>query len=206
MAVINEPESREHQGVDVERLVPDYPPQDLREEKERAWHEWMGIAVALSALLSILAIIVSIVALGSSSTTVKTVTAAMPASPATAAPVVKSESIGMSIKADDEHGRRGPDGQWHDAFLPANITVHAGDKVTVTFTNFDGGPHSFLSPSLGVDQMINGGGSLTSPQVVKLTFTAPKQPGKYAWWCGTPCDPWAMKHVGYMRGFITVKA
>lgn len=112
----------------------------------------------------------------------------------------------MSIKTDTEHGRRGPDGTWHDAFLPANITVHAGDKVTIMFTNYDASPHTFVSPSLGVDQTINGGGSLNSPQVVKLTFTAPKHAGNYAWWCGTPCDPWAMKHIGYMRGIVTVKA
>jgi plastocyanin len=207
MATTTEPGSP-YEPREDELFIPPYPPADLRVEREKAWHEWMGIAVGLTALLSILAIIVSLVALGSSGTTVQTVTAAAPASPATApiAPAVKTVAIGMSIKTDTEHGKRGPDGTWHDAFLPANITVHAGDKVTITFTNYDASPHTFVSPSLGVDQTVNGGGSLSSPQVVKLTFTAPKHAGNYVWWCGTPCDPWAMKHTGYMRGIVTVKA
>lgn len=206
MTVISEHSEREER--EVQPSVPDYPPRDPREEKDKAWHEWMGIAVALTALLSVLAIIVSMVALADSGRSAKTVTiastAAAPAAPA--APVVQTQAFGMSIKADDEHGKLGPDGQWHDAFLPANITVHAGDKVTITFTNYDGGPHSFVSPSLGINQLINGGGSLTSPRTATVTFIAPKQPGTYAWWCGVPCDPWAMKHDGYMRGHVTVTA
>jgi plastocyanin len=168
--------------------------------------------VGLTALVAVMALILSFVALSSSSSpTVKTVAAAAPAAPAapaagSAVAPVRSEAIGMSIKADVEHARRGPDGRWHDAFLPADITVRAGERVTITFTNYDSGPHSFVSPSLGVDQTINGGGSMSSPQVVKLTFTAPQHAGRYAWWCGVPCDPWAMSHVGYMRGYVTVKA
>lgn len=207
MSVTSEPEHPELEEHDDQLGALDYLPRDLREEKDKAWHEWMGIAIALTALLSILALIVSIVALGSTGTSVNTTPAAAAATPAVpAAPIVKTEAFRMAIKADDEHGKRGPDRQWHDAFLPADITVHAGDKVTITFTNYDSGPHSFVSPSLAVDQVINGGGSMSSPQTVKLTFTAPMHPGKYAWWCGVPCDPWAMKHDGYMRGYVTVKA
>jgi plastocyanin len=207
MSVISEPQHPELEQNEKQFRAPDYPPRDLGEEKEKAWHEWMGIAVALTALLSVLAVIVSMVALASSGTTVKTVTAAAAATPAApAAPVVQTQAIGMAIKADVEHGKRGPDGQWHDAFLPADITVRAGDKVTITFTNYDSGPHSFVSPSLGVVQVINGGGSMGSPQTSTVTFIAPKHPGTYAWWCGVPCDPWAMKHDGYMRGHVTVTA
>src|SRR5204862_3641745 len=79
MPVVNEPDIGEHEARERELRAPDYVPADLREQKEKAWHEWMGIAVALTALLSILAVIVSVVALGSSGTAVKTVTAAAPA-------------------------------------------------------------------------------------------------------------------------------
>jgi plastocyanin len=114
--------------------------------------------------------------------------------------------VKLTVKTDVEHGRRGPDGQWHDAFLPADFTVHAGATVTVTVENQDSGPHTFTSPSMNVNQIISGGGSASAPQQVTFTFTAPAKSGKYAWWCATPCDPWSMAHDGYMRGYVTVTA
>jgi len=170
------------------------------------------IAVGLVALMSLLAIVLSIVAIGSGSKNTTTVMrVAAPAAgagaggAAAAAPVAKPMSLAIAIKADDEHGKLGPDGKWHDAFLPANFTVHPGQKVTLTFTNYDTGAHSFTSPSLGVSQTIPAG-SMANPNVVTVSFTAPKTPGAYQWWCAFPCDPWAMEHVGYMRGIVTVKA
>lgn len=179
------------------------------ESKEQAWHEWMGIAVGLTGLLSVLAIILSIVAVSSSSTSGPQAVTAVPAGysrPATTAPAVKPESVKLLVKADDEHGRKGPDGKWHDAFLPGDFSVQAGAKVTVTVMNYDGGPHTFTAPSLGVNAIIPGGGSLSAPHQMTFTFTAPTKAGKYQWWCAVPCDPWAMKHNGYMRGFVTVTA
>lgn len=195
-------------------FVPDHPPAELarerERERERAWHEWMGVAVGLSAVLSILALIVSLATVGSTSTRVDVVTVpgasvANGSAPATAL-VPPVQALAVAIKSDSEHGRLGPDGKWHDAFLPADFTVKAGARVTITFTNYDNGPHTFTSPALGVNQIISGGTSLRSPHVVKLTFTAPNTPGHYAYWCSIPCDPWAMKHDGYMRGTVTVKA
>jgi len=180
------------------------------EEREHAWHEWMGMAVGMTGILSILAIIVSVFALAStnsgSTAAAAPIASSSAALNAAAAPVIQSEAIKLLVKADDEHGRRGPDGKWHDAFLPADFTVHAGDKVTVTVENYDGGPHTFTSPSMGVNAMIPGGGSLSSPRELTFTFTAPKKAGRYQWWCAVPCDPWAMAHDGYMRGFVTVSA
>ncbi len=105
-----------------------------------------------------------------------------------------------------EHARRGPDGKWHDAFLPADFTVRPGHKVTITFNNYDGGAHTFTSPAMGVNAIIPGGGSVGAPHKTTFTFTAPTKPGKYAWYCAVPCDPWAMAHDGFMRGYVTVKA
>ncbi len=177
------------------------------EEKERAWHEWMMVAVGLTALLSVLATIIASLALSSSSQTKTTVVTTRALAQTTAVPAaVAPESVSLAVKADDEHGRFGPDKQWHDAFLPAGFRVHAGATVTVTVTNYDSGPHTFTSPALNVNAIIPGGGSMTAPQTMTFTFKAPSKAGKYQWWCAAPCDPWAMTHNGYMRGLVTVIA
>ncbi len=195
----------------IQPISPNEANHEVEESKERAWHEWMGIAVALTSLLSIMALILSVVALSSSSSgsvaQAAPVAAANTGVPGAAAvPVAKPEAVKLAVKADDEHGRRGPDGKWHDSFLPADFTVHPGAQVTVTVTNYDGGQHTFTSPSLGVNAIIPGGGTLSAPHQMTFTFTAPKKAGKYQWWCAVPCDPWAMAHNGYMRGFVTVAA
>ncbi len=179
-----------------------YPP-----SKDRAWREWAMIAIGLTGLMSVMAIIISTVALSSGSGTSTTVitTPAASAHSVVAAAAPAPQLISVNIKADDEHGRKGPDNQWHDAFLPADYTVHAGAKVTITFHNYDTGPHTFTSPALNVNQVISAGTEST-PRDVTFTFTAPTKTGKYAWWCSVPCDPWAMTHDGYMRGYVTVVA
>src|SRR5689334_19526925 len=134
--------------------------------KEQARREWMLIVAGLAGLTSVIALIVSIFALASSSPGAATAqTATVVAKPAaTSVPAPPPQTLHIAVKADDEHGRRGPDGTWHDAFLPADFTVHAGARVTVIVDNYDGGPHSFTSPAMGVNQTIPGGGSLTAPQ------------------------------------------
>jgi plastocyanin len=183
-------------------------PDGERPGGDRAFREWMMIAVGLVGMLSILAIIISIVALASTNpsrgTTTVVQAGAGGAASAPVAPAVKPESLTIGIKADSEHGKLGPGKQWHDAFLPADFTVHAGATVTITLNNYDSGPHTFTSPSLGVNQIVGGGGTLGAPKTVTFTFKAPSKPGNYQWWCAVPCDPWAMAHDGYMRGHVTV--
>lgn len=111
-------------------------------------------------------------------------------------------AIGLVVKSDSEHGKKGPDGKWHDAFLPASFRINAGSPVTVTILNYDGSPHSFTSPSLHVNTIVPGAKGKT-PGKATFTLKAAK-PGTYQWWCTQPCDPWAMAHVGYMRGVVTV--
>jgi heme/copper-type cytochrome/quinol oxidase subunit 2 len=70
--------------------------------------------------------------------------------------------------------------------------------------NYDNGPHSLVSPSLHINKLIP---AAKGKKPGRVTFTVkPKKAGKYDWWCGEPCDPWAMTHNGYMRGFIKVVA
>lgn len=121
---------------------------------------------------------------------------------AVAAPA--AQSLTLLVKSDTEKAKLGPDKQYHDAFLPGDVTVKAGATVHITVWNYDD-KHSFTAPSLGVNQIL-GGGSAKSPHKTVFTFKAPAKPGSYAWFCAMPCDPWAMAHNGYMRGFVTVTA
>ena len=184
-----------------ERRVPEAP--------SAAWRDWIMVGVGLSGLLSVIAIIVAVFALASKNPSRASVAPTVAATPVAAVPVtpaVAPQSLTIAVKADSEHGRLGPDGAWHDAFLPADFSVRPGATVTITIENYDSGPHSFTSPAMGVNTIIPGGGTPTTPARVTFTFKAPTRPGRYAWWCAVPCDPWAMAHDGYMRGFVTVKA
>jgi plastocyanin len=123
--------------------------------------------------------------------------------PSTQPPAHGFQTVTLRVRADDEHGRRGPDGVWHDAFLPADFTVRPGETTRVTVYNYDTAPHSFTSASLRVDETIPAGSSGT-PSKATFTFTAPSRSGRYQWWCALPCDPFAMAHDGFMRGHVTV--
>lgn len=193
--------------------------------KETAWRSWMMGGLGVIGLLSMVAIIVAVSALATKnpSTTVVAgqagagtmaghmaggMSMGQPAG-AGATAVGKPEAVKLVVKSDTEHGKRGSDGKWHDAFLPGDFTVHAGDTVTVTVYNYDNMMHSFTSSALSPAQLINQmipAGSAGSPSQTTFKFTAPSKPGKYAWWCAVPCDPWAMAHDGFMRGYVTVAA
>jgi plastocyanin len=157
--------------------------------KDRVWQEWMMVGVGLTGLLAILAVIVSVVALASKNPTTATAAQAAPSpqpagAPASqpAIPAARTEAVKLAFKSGTEHGKRGPDGKWHDAYLPANFTVHAGDKVTVTVYNYDDMPHSFTSATLNSSQMINQripAGAENAPSETTFTFTAPAKTGRY---------------------------
>ena len=114
-----------------------------------------------------------------------------------------TKEVSLSIKSDEEHAKKGPEGTWHDAYLPAAFTVPAGATVRVTVHNYDEAQHTFTDPGLGVEQMISAG-SASEPSTTTFTFTAPSKPGSYEWHCMMPCDPWAMSHLGFMKGTVTV--
>jgi plastocyanin len=111
--------------------------------------------------------------------------------------------VNIVVKSDEEHAKRGPEGAWHDAFLPADFSVDPGATVKVTILNYDEGEHSFTSPMLGLNVTI-AAGTPTEPATTTFTFKAPTSTGNYMWFCAKPCDPWAMSHNGYMRGFVRV--
>ncbi len=113
------------------------------------------------------------------------------------------ENVKLTIKTDEEHGKKGPEGTWHDAYLPADFSVKAGATVKVTVYNYDEATHSFTAPDLGTNAQI-AAGSEKKAHATTFTFKAPSKAGHYAWFCAMPCDPWAMSHDGYMKGYVTV--
>jgi plastocyanin len=120
-------------------------------------------------------------------------------------PQAAVENIKVVIKSDGEHGKKGPEGTWHDAFLPADFSVKAGATVHVTVYNYDDMGHSFTSPQLGTNAQIAAGtGTDKNPGKTTFTFQAPAEAGSYEWICVVPCDPWAMSHDGFMKGYVTV--
>lgn len=117
--------------------------------------------------------------------------------------VSSSESIKLTLKSDEEEGKLGSDGNWHDAFLPADFSVKGGATVTVVVYNYDDMPHTFSAAGLGANVEI-AAGSESKPSKTVFTFQAPQQAGSYEWYCALPCDPWAMSHDGFMKGHVTV--
>lgn len=103
---------------------------------------------------------------------------------------------------------KGSDGRYHDAFLPANITVNKGEPVVLTFSNFDEGPHTFTVPGLNLNVQIPGHKADGVASVTTVQFT-PSTAGTYKWNCLLPCDAkaggWAMSQPGFMEGVVTVQ-
>lgn len=123
--------------------------------------------------------------------------------PAAAVSTANTENLTLIVKSDEEHAKKGADGNWHDAYLPADFSVQAGATVTVTVYNYDESPHTFTSTSLGTNVEI-AAGAPGKPSKTTFTFHAPSKAGSYEWLCAMPCDPWAMNHDGFMRGVVTV--
>ena len=68
-----------------------------------------------------------------------------------------AENVKLVIKSDEEKAKKGPEGKWHDAFLPADFSVKAGATVKVTVYNYDERPHSFTAAQLGTNATIAAG-------------------------------------------------
>jgi plastocyanin len=125
------------------------------------------------------------------------------ASAAAATPAAAAENVKLVIKSDEEQGKMGPDGAWHDAYLPADFSVKAGATVKVTIYNYDDMPHTFTAPGLEANVEVPAGEE-GKPSKTTFTFHAPQKAGSYEWFCALPCDPFSMTHFGYMKGHVTV--
>jgi len=157
------------------------------------------LALLSLGVLAVMAIALS--ACGGSSNNSGEAAAATAGSDSQAAPA--SENVKLVIKSDEEKGKKGSDGEWHDAFLPADFSVKAGATVHVTVYNYDDMPHTFTSPGLDTNAKIPSGTEEKASKTT-FTFTAPDKAGSYEWLCAVPCDPWSMSHYGFMKGHVTV--
>ncbi|HLI16445.1 MAG TPA: hypothetical protein VKV23_10410, partial [Acidimicrobiales bacterium] len=91
--------------------------------------------------------------------------AAAPSPLAAAAPAAAAvEKVTLKVNPPPLGGVRGPDGQVHDAFVPASFTMHVGRTYEVTVVNYDTMPHTFTSPGLGLNEVI-APGSAAAPKV-----------------------------------------
>jgi len=65
------------------------------------------------------------------------------------------------------------------SFQTNTITVKAGDKVELDFTNCATFAHNFTAPGLNTPVVDIPGAAPNVP----VTFTAPTTPGRYMFWC-----------------------
>lgn len=172
-------------------------PADNSRNSDRGFTLFIATLALLISIGAMLAVAFKLNDIGTQTSTAAT--GSMPMMSANA-PV---ERIKVVVKSDEEHGRMGSDGNWHDAFLPADFSVKPGSMVRVTVYNYDEGEHTFTAPGLGTNVTISAG-SESKPAITTFTFHAPQKAGRYAWFCALPCDPWAMSHNGFMRGFVNV--
>ena len=81
-----------------------------------------------------------------------------------------------------------------------NFAVKAGQTLEIKVDNTDEQPHSITAPEANVN--------ITAMPGVHTYTVVIQKAGNYQWYCVYPCDSgangWAMKHAGYMSGFITV--
>lgn len=144
--------------------------------------------------------------------------------PALAASSPAPVSLTMVIMHDNTvagvTGKPGPDGKVHDAFVPSDLVLQPGQRVTLTVINYDDGDHSITAPEINLNLVAKGGtysADKTSftPGKTTFTFTAPAKVGYYRWYCALPCDGpthFAMSKAfdglgqdGYMAGYLVVR-
>lgn len=131
-----------------------------------------------------------------------------------AAPAQTVRNVVVHVYSDGSQMIQGPDGKYHDVFIPSSFVLRAGEPVRLTFVNYDDGRHTFTAPDLGLNIQIKPGLDLSNgnvaPTVTTYTFT-PSRKGTFRWFCAYKCDPWTMvpgvsgpSREFYMAGYITV--
>jgi plastocyanin len=153
-----------------------------------------GVAVLAALIMSTVALVQS--SNKAVTTVTRTVTAAVSSSTSGQAAQAPAQVISFKVNGG---WKRGPDGKLHDAFTQTEFHVKVGQTVELKVDNEDESAHSITSPEAGVNLMLIPGVH-TYRMVVKTA-------GRFFWDCIVPCDTeangWAMKHAGYMAGYIT---
>jgi len=171
----------------------------LQTNDNKSYSGFAMLAATFALLLSMTALLAVALKLNHNGNTPAASAAQAPTT--AAAPAV--ENVKLVVKSDEEHAKKGSDGAYHDAYLPADFSVKAGATVKVTVYNYDDMPHTFTDPGLGTNVEIAAGDE-SKPSKTTFTFHAPQKAGSYEWFCALPCDPWSMSHKGFMRGDVKV--
>jgi heme/copper-type cytochrome/quinol oxidase subunit 2 len=152
-----------------------------------------GIGIVAALIMSMVALIQS----GEKHEAVVRTVASQPAAASTAAaqPAV-AQTVDVKVVGA---AKSGPDGKKHDIFTKTEYAVKVGQPLKLKIDNTDDVPHSISSPAAGVN-------IIAQPGVHIYTMVV-KTAGRFQWYCLLPCDGdangWAMKHPGYMSGYIT---
>ncbi|HKI58330.1 MAG TPA: hypothetical protein VKA00_03800 [Trueperaceae bacterium] len=126
----------------------------------------------------------------------------------TPAPADLTMVVMHTNKVAGVQGKPGPDGTLHDAFMPSDLVLEPGQRVTLTVINYDDGDHTITVPEINMNLVVKGGtftkdaaGNETgfTPGTSTFTFTAPTKSGYYRWFCALPCD--GPTHYGMSKGF-----
>ncbi len=152
-----------------------------------------GVAVMAALIMSTVALVQS------SNKAVTTVTRTVAAAGLLATPPTTAAAAAPIELAVEGSSKKGPDGKMHDAFTKTEFAAQVGRPLRLKIDNKDDVAHSITSPEAGVNIM-------AMPGVHSYTITVTSK-GRFAWSCIVPCDTeangWAMKHAGYMAGYIT---
>ena len=118
-------------------------------EKELEWHGivWVAFFVVMAAAIVLGMEIENIM---------------KPASPTIGLTNAKYADITLTVIGGSTLG---PDNKTHDAFVPCNFTVYAGQIINLTVVNYDNSQHSFTSPSLNVNFLITASQEIGVPSV-----------------------------------------
>jgi heme/copper-type cytochrome/quinol oxidase subunit 2 len=176
---------------------------DQREFDEAVNRTGRVVLEWLAGLGVLAAVLMSMVALVQSGQKVEVAAPPPAALQQTSAVASLSEASVSAAKVIDlsviPESKLGPDGKKHDAFTKTEFAVKAGQPLKLRIDNTDSQPHSITSPLANV--------SITAMPGTHTYVLIVGKPGKYLWFCAYPCDSdangWAMKHPGFMSGYIT---
>jgi len=180
------------------------PDKDTEARDQRAFDEAVNrkgkvVLQVLGGVGIVAALMMSMVALNRSSERAEASATAQPvAKQAARAAVSTAAATVVDLKVVPDY-KLGPDGKKHDAFTQTEFAVKVGQPLTLRIDNTDNQPHSITSPVAGVNITAMPG---THTYTLLVTHA-----GRFQWYCMYPCDSdsdgWAMRHPGYMSGYIT---
>ncbi|MGA2453545.1 MAG: cupredoxin domain-containing protein [Solirubrobacteraceae bacterium] len=159
--------------------------------------QWLaGLGIVAAVMMSMFALVKSGERVEAAAPATATLRQTGAAATISEASVAAAKVVDLSVIPES---KLGPDGKKHDAFTKTEFAVKVGQPLKLEIDNTDNQPHSITSPVANV--------SITAMPGTHTYVLVVSKPGKFLWFCQYPCDSdangWAMKHPGYMSGYIT---